>query len=144
MSKNFLRSPFLPMGTLVLVIGSLLLILTNTPGVLTELYWVIMVLVVFLWPLLIKSHNRNNPNDQIKIGGFLPTEFREMDEGQQWVTYRACRNVYIYYNVALPLTAVIFFSLAGNKFAPLICLGLLGIGQYLVYWLTINRFLKQD
>lgn len=144
MSKNFLRSPLVPLGTFVLVIGSLLLNLTNTKGVLTEIYWVILVIVVFFWSVLIRDHNQKNPNDKIKVWGILPHEFREMDEGQQWVTYRACRNVYTYYAAALPVTAVVCFFFAGNKFVPIISLGLLGIGQYLVYWLTMNRFLKQE
>lgn len=90
----------------------------------------------FLWLILTRIYNRKNPHDKIRLFGFIPSEFREIDEGQQWVTYKACRNVYIYYSIALPVTAGICFLFSQHNFVPLLCIGLLGAGQYIVYWLT--------
>lgn len=99
--------------------------------------------VYFLWFILTKLYNRKNPDDKIKLFGFIPSEFREIDEGQQWVTYKACRNVYIYYSFALPVTAGICFLFSYNILAPLMCIGVLGVGQYIVYWLTTIRVLNR-
>ncbi|MCC2353242.1 hypothetical protein OCD85_17290 [Bacillus pacificus] len=72
----------------------------------------------------------------------VPPEFREMDEGQQWVTFKACRNVYIYYTFAIPVTVLICFIFSQNNLVPLLSIGVLGIGQYIVYWLTTVYVLK--
>ncbi|MEC2078688.1 hypothetical protein, partial [Metabacillus fastidiosus] len=136
MMKNILRSPLIGASLFTLIIALLLFSLMNTQVVLARLCFGILVMFTFLWFILIKLYNRKNPNDKIKLLGFIPSEFREIDEGQQWVTYKACRNVYIYYSFALPVTAGICFLFSHNVLVPLMCIGLLGIGQYIVYWLT--------
>lgn len=143
MLKHILRSPFIPMSLFVLIIAFLLLSLTNTLVGLARLCFGILVLCTFLWLTLIKLYNRKNPNNKIKPLGLIPPEFREMDEGQQWVTYKACRNVYIYYSFGLPITAGICFLFSNHNLAPLISIGLLGVGQYIVYWLTTIRVLNR-
>ena len=133
------------MGTslFVLIIAFLLFSLMDTQVVMARLCFGILVMFTFLWSLLTKLYNRKNPDDKIRLLGFTPSEFREIDEGQQWVTYKACRNVYIYYSVALPITAGICFLFSHNLFIPLMCIGVLGIGQYIVYWLTTIRILNR-
>ncbi|MGG3928202.1 hypothetical protein ABET51_19755 [Metabacillus fastidiosus] len=143
MLKNILRSPLIPMILFVLLITFLLLSLTNTLSDLTRLCFWVLVLCTFMWLIFIKLYNRQNPNNQIKPLGIIPPEFRDMDEGQQWVTYKACKNVYIYYSFALPITAGICFLFYDKILVPLICIGVLGIGQYIVYWLTTVRVLNR-
>ncbi|UHA72236.1 hypothetical protein [Paenibacillus sp. 481] len=70
---------------------------------------------------------------------FLPLEFREEDEGQQWITYRACRKVYIYYYVAIPVAIIISLLFSHVNFVPLLVLFALAIGQFFVYWLEIRK-----
>ncbi len=143
MMKSILKSPLIPMILFVLIITFLLLSLTNTLVNLARLSFMILVLFTFLWLTFIKLYNRRDSNNQIKPLGLIPPEFREMDEGQQWVTYKACRNVYIYYSFALPAVAVICFLLSDRILVPLICIGVLGIGQYIVYWLTTVHVLNR-
>jgi hypothetical protein len=95
-----------------------------------------------LWITLIHLYNRKNPQHPVKAWGFIPSEFQEMDEGHQWVTFKACRNVYIYYTFALPLVAGVCFVFAEFKLIPLFSIGALGLGQYIVYWLTIKKLNK--
>ncbi|MGG2091980.1 hypothetical protein AB1283_04520 [Bacillus sp. S13(2024)] len=136
MIKQILRSPLIGASLFVLIIAFLLFSLMSTQVALARLCFGILVMFTFLWFILTKLYNRKNPDDKIKVFGFIPSEFREIDEGQQWVTYKACRNVYIYYSFAIPVTAGICFLFSHNILVPLMCIGVLGVGQYIVYWLT--------
>ena len=141
--KKLLRSPLIPMSLFTLLITFLLLSITNSMVGLARLCFGVLVFCTFLWLFLLKLYNRKHPDSQIKPFGLIPPEFREMDEGQQWVTYRACRNVYIYYSFALPIVAGICFLFSGHLLIPICSIGALGIGQYLVYWFTTYRILKR-
>ncbi|EJQ79153.1 hypothetical protein ACQVWH_28975 [Bacillus toyonensis] len=143
MIKQVLRSPLIGASIFVLIIVFLLFSLMNTQVILAKLCFGILVTVTFLWLILTRIYNRKNPHDKIRLFGFIPSEFREIDEGQQWVTYKACRNVYIYYSIALPVTAGICFLFSQHNFVPLLCIGLLGAGQYTVYWLTTILILNR-
>ncbi|MEI4828406.1 hypothetical protein ACFQZ1_24785 [Bacillus sp. CGMCC 1.60114] len=143
MMKQILRSPLIGASLFVLIIAFLLFSLMSTQVALARMCFGILVMFTFLWFILTKLYNRKNPDDKIKVFGFIPSEFREIDEGQQWVTYKACRNVYIYYSFALPVTAGICFLFSHNILVPLMCIGVLGVGQYIVYWLTTIRVLNR-
>ncbi|MCP1122639.1 hypothetical protein NKR74_04655 [Bacillus sp. 3103sda1] len=143
MMKQVLRSPLMGASIFVLIIAFLLFSLMNTQVILARLCFGILVTVTFLWVILTKFYNRKNHDDKIRLFGFIPSEFREIDEGQQWVTYKACRNVYIYYSIALPVTAGICFLFSQHNFVPLLCIGVLGAGQYIVYWLTTILILNR-
>ncbi|HZG83722.1 hypothetical protein [Paenibacillus sp.] len=142
MLQRILRSPLVPMFYFLLMTGFLVLSLagTESESPLIRYSFLLFALLALAWIALIFLHNRNQPRHPVKAWGLIPPELREMDEGQQWITFKACRNVYIYYTVALPLAAGACFVLAGHRIAPLICIGVLGLGQYLVYWLTIRKF----
>lgn len=43
-----------------------------------------------------------HPARKIPFFHYIPVEFREEDEGLQWVTYRACRKTYIFLYSAVP------------------------------------------
>lgn len=141
--KKILRSPLIPMSLFIMLITFLLLSLMSSMVGLARLCFGVLVFCTFLWLFLLKLYNRKHPDSQIKPFGLIPSEFREMDEGQQWVTYRACRNVYIYYSFALPIVAGICFLFSGHLLIPICSIGALGIGQYLVYWFTTYRILKR-
>ncbi len=143
MLKHILRSPFIPMSLFGLIVLLFVLSLMNTQVVLVRLCLAILMLLTFLWFVLIKVYNRRNADNKIEAFGLIPPEFCEMDEGQQWVTYKACRNVYIYYSFALPVTAGIIFLFSDHVLVPLICIGVLGVGQYTVYWFTTIRVLNR-
>ncbi|MPQ27447.1 hypothetical protein [Bacillus paralicheniformis] len=142
MLNHILRSPFFPMSLLVFITAFLLLSLMNTQVFLAKLCFGILIFFTFGWSLFIKLYNRRNPKNKIKSMSIVPPEFREMDEGQQWVTFKACRNVYIYYTFAIPVTVLICFIFSQNNLVPLLSIGVLGIGQYVVYWLTTIYVLK--
>ena len=130
------------MSLLVFITAFLLLSLMNTQVFLAKLCFGILIFFTFGWSLFINLYNRRNPKNKIKSMSIVPPEFREMDEGQQWVTFKACRNVYIYYTFAIPVTVLICFIFSQNNLVPLLSIGVLGIGQYIVYWLTTVYVLK--
>ncbi|WP_309119442.1 hypothetical protein [Paenibacillus sp.] len=141
MLQRIVRSPFVPAFFLLIVIGFLVLSLL-APKVdpsLLRLGLLILTAVTAIWTALIFLYNRRHPKHRVKALGFVPAEFRETDEGHQWVTFKACRNVYIYYTLALPAAAGACFVFADYRLTALVGIGALGLGQYLVYWLTIRK-----
>ncbi|MFD0712978.1 hypothetical protein [Paenibacillus sp. GCM10027626] len=93
-----------------------------------------------LWVILVSIYNRRNPKDRINVWAVTPFEIREVDEGQQWITFKACRNVYIYYSCGLPVAAVTIILIPPNAVYTLITFGLFGLGQFLVYSLTMWKY----
>ena len=141
MLRAILLSPLFPMILLILVTVNLVLFHMDTHDLLGKLTAWIALILAFVWQILIKWHNSKNPKKIIKLNS-TPHEFREMDEGQQWVTFKACRNVYIYYSFAIPFTLLICLFFAATIFVPIISIGVLGLGQYIVYWTTTHRLVK--
>ncbi|PCD04883.1 hypothetical protein CMV16_26550 [Peribacillus simplex] len=142
MLPKILRSPFIPMFSYLLILGFLFISMIGSENNQSLVRVCLLILTAFtlVWVSLIQLNNRKYPESKIKYLGAIPPEFREMDEGQQWVTYKACRSVYIYYSYALPLIVGLCFALSNIKFMTLLLLGVLGIGQYIIYWLSIRKF----
>lgn len=108
---------------------------SGEPMTVLNIYALLYSAVFVLWVLLVIIHNRKNPKERVNLWLGL-SEIREVDEGQQWITFKACRNVYIYYSICLPLAAAAVMFIPSGYTYPLILFGLLGLGQYLVYGLT--------
>ncbi|MBP2257807.1 hypothetical protein [Virgibacillus alimentarius] len=101
-----------------------------------------MFFVVFLtWIILITVYNMKNPARKFNFFTLKPTELIEEDEGLKWMTLQACRKVYIYYSVAIPLGIGIIAYFSNIPFMPLLILILLGIGQYIIYWLELKKII---
>lgn len=144
MLTRILRSPLVSLTLFLLSLGALFLMKENanpdhsfSPVQIGILAAIAALLTV--WALLVDMHNRNNPKERISMLGLFPAELREVDEGHQWVTYRACRNVYIYYSVTLPLAAGASIFIPDLFSKAFIVLAVWGFGQYAVYWLTIRK-----
>lgn len=92
-----------------------------------------------LWVVLLIIHNLRAPNKKAKANHFFPPELREEDEGHQWITYKACRKVYIFYYFALPGAILAITIIQSIPYFPLLVLVLLGVGQHLIYWSEIRK-----
>lgn len=143
MFAKFVRSPLLGLFTWWYVIGIFHIAFFSSYELSEELKQ-LLTFVVFFAPVLILLipylYNRKHPEDRISLKRvFLPWEFHEIDEGQKWITYNACRNVYIYYSFALPISIVLYTFFRNTSYTPILLIGLLGTGQYLVYWITIKK-----
>lgn len=143
MFAKFIRSPLFGLFIWWYVIGIYYLAFLSSYELSEEIKRFLVFLVFFVPALILLIpylYNRKYPEDRFSLKrGFLPWEFHEIDEGQKWITYNACRNVYIYYSFALPISIVLYAFFRHTSYTPLLLIGLLGTGQYLVYWITIKK-----
>ncbi|RAV15569.1 hypothetical protein [Paenibacillus contaminans] len=145
MLTRIMRSPLLSTTLFLSTLGLFYLLkimlsgeLSSTTGRIYGACFFVPLSVV--WVMLVSIYNRRNPKDRINVWAVIPFELREVDEGQQWITFKACRNVYIYYSYCLPIAAGTVILLPPNSVYTLITFGLLGLGQFLVYGLTIGKY----
>ncbi|MGD6965652.1 hypothetical protein ACQCVP_04435 [Rossellomorea vietnamensis] len=106
--------------------------------------WLIIDPMVLGIPILIiiaviPFYNRRNPGDKIKPS-VIPMELREEDEGMQWLTFKATRKVYIFYAFAIPLGIALTAYFNHLPYFSIILLAVMGIVQYLIYWLQMKKF----
>ncbi|MGF2616204.1 hypothetical protein FZC84_00315 [Rossellomorea vietnamensis] len=106
--------------------------------------WLIIDPMVLGIPILIiiaiiPFYNRMNPEDKIKPS-VIPMELREEDEGLQWLTFNATRKVYIFYAFAIPFGIALTAYFNDVPYFSIILLAVMGIVQYLIYWLQMKKF----
>lgn len=140
MIERFLRSPF-TMCLCLIGVG-----LVYVFGVVREERGYLFMLTVAGFALfaviyfgLIFYYNSKHPAKKIPIFTHIPYEFKEEDEGHQYITYRACRKVYIYYYFALPIAIGLIIIFKDAEWMPVFLLVMLGLGQYLTYWSEIRK-----
>ncbi|PYF01767.1 hypothetical protein [Ureibacillus chungkukjangi] len=83
--------------------------------------------------LAIPINNLKNPKDKVKPT-LIPMEFKEEDEGLQWITYKATRKVYIFFASSLPFAIALTAYFNHIPYFPIILLTGMGIIQYILFW----------
>lgn len=139
-----LRSPFWSMLSVAIVLLALTVRLLevdmpNWALVAANVALVAGVALVLIWVALAISFNRKHPSRRILLSGLYPVEFREEDEGMRWLTYRACRRVYIFFYVALPLAMVAMFLVPESRLFPVALIGALAVSQHFIYWSVVRK-----
>ena len=115
---------------------------TDVPDGLFLLSLGVMTGYAACWFLLVLVHNRRRPDRAIRLITLMPPEFREEDEGQQWMNYRVTRRVYLLLCAAVPLGfAGIFLAPDGTAFS-IALLTALGVAQQLMYWWELRKWEK--
>ncbi len=139
MLERMIRSP-LTMILYVIVLVTLMLVKVYTDFLADyETYFYCAALLIVLgFYLLIFIHNQKHPSRKIRSASLL----KEEDEGMKWITYQACRKVYIFYSFSIPIGLVIIVLFRDYIITPLIVLGGMSITQYIIYWLEERKFLK--
>ncbi|MCM3759253.1 hypothetical protein M3212_00490 [Alkalihalobacillus oceani] len=140
MIERTIRSPFF----MVVYTGLMLLFVYASfeqKGWVYPLGIVVLTVTAGLFLFLI-VHNLRHPERSIKLISFIPYEFNEEDEGQQWVTNRACRKVYIFFYFAIPYSALLMVLFPFFPEVPLLILFVLSSTQYTIYWYETRRYLK--
>lgn len=94
---------------------------------------------ILLMLAAIPFYNRKNPQDPIKAT-LIPMEFKEDDEGLQWITYKATRKVYIFFAVFTPVGIFLTAYYNAISYLPIILLTVMGVAQYLIYWIEIRKY----
>ncbi|MBD1381424.1 hypothetical protein [Metabacillus arenae] len=142
MIERFLRSPF-TMAVMLLgaacAYGVSIYTEESTQSLLYKSTIILFIAFYFVYFVLLYFFNKKNPKRKIPYLTYRPYEFKEEDEGHQYITFRACRNVYIYYYFAIPAALILAAIFKDWAIAPFIIIVFLGIGQYLVYWLEIRK-----
>ncbi|WP_226665234.1 hypothetical protein [Metabacillus litoralis] len=93
----------------------------------------ILLLIAF-----IPIYNMRNPKNKVKAS-LIPMEFKEEDEGLQWITYKATRKVYIFFASFIPIAIALTAYLKDFPYFPIILLVAMGIVQYLIFWLELIK-----
>lgn len=145
MFAQVMRSPLLSAVLFLSTLGMIYLLKLMLSGELSmttgRIYCAIFAVPLGVtWVMLVRAYNRRNPKDRIHVWATVPFEIRSVDEGQQWISFKACRNVYIYYTSGLPIAVVTVLLLPSHAVYTLITFGLLGLGQFLVYSLTVRKY----
>jgi hypothetical protein len=141
MLPRLVRSPLTPLVMFLGLIGFVFSVVEDAKSHSSLVFSAALLLgVIFpLWVILVLFHNKKYPRQKVSLNSLLPPELREMDEGERWVTFNACRNVYIYYTFALPISTAFCIWFPDFPYLALSLIGVLGVGQYIVYWLTIRK-----
>lgn len=139
MIERFLRSPltislFLIGMGLIYAFG----IYTEKTDVFTFVSIGFALFVIIYFGLMI-YYNNKYPDRKIKMFTYIPYELKEEDEGHQYITYRACRKVYIYYYYAIPIAIVLVTMFRFVEWIPVFVLAALGLGQYITFWTEIKK-----
>ncbi len=144
MLAKIVRSPLTQLFFLALVFGFFGLRL-YAPAFFEEHILLLCVFLlattVFFFTLII-IHNRKNPQRKINLNSWKPYEMKEEDEGLKWVTFQACRKVYIFYAFAIPVSAILIINLYHYRSVPLFVLFLMGSIQYVIFWWEERKYLK--
>ncbi|WP_085506566.1 hypothetical protein [Thalassobacillus devorans] len=140
MMERYLRSPFTMSVFLigVAVIYSMSIVMEQRDALFLIITGVYAIFVLSYFGLM-AYYNRKFPDRRFRIFTLIPYELKEEDEGHQYITYRACRKVYIYYYFAIPAAIVAVALFKGVELLPVIVLTVLGIGQYFIFWSEIKK-----
>ncbi|WP_379129237.1 hypothetical protein [Paenibacillus sp. sgz500958] len=141
MLERILRSPLYTMITWCLLIIISIMYAADKLTI-HVLPWILLLnlAIQMTWNLSRSIYNKNNPEHPIANNRWLPWHFNEQDEGKRWITHKACRNVYVFFSFALPVAFLLTLLFPLTRMLVVIVLGSLGLGQVLVYWLTINKY----
>ncbi|MFE8700102.1 hypothetical protein ACFYKX_05625 [Cytobacillus sp. FJAT-54145] len=139
MIKKILQSPIFN-AFLVLALGVILLgnyYPSYIPDwlILDPLYLLIPIFLLFAF---IPFYNKRNPKDPIKPT-VIPMEFREEDEGLQWITFKATRKVYMFFAHFIPIAIMLIALFNHIVYLPIIILMVMGITQYVIYWFEVRK-----
>lgn len=144
--ERLLRSPLVN-AVVFLLIGATMLLVQyehHFPGWLRLFMAAVLLGYVVIWTALVLIHNRRHPDRRIRLATYMPPEFREEDEGQQWMNYRATRRVYIMYYAAIPFILPLIMLLPDGKAAAIAAISLLGVAQQLMYWWELRKWDRSD
>lgn len=139
MIERFLRSPF-TMSLFLIGVGLIAFGMLSEKSGYPFLFMVIgFALLTIIYLGLIIYYNYKHPDRRIPIFTYIPYELKEEDEGHQYITYRACRKVYIYYYFAIPFAIALITIFRDIEWIPVFLLVGLGLGQYFTYWSEIKK-----
>lgn len=110
--------------------------------------WSGTLLVLLFYSLLfawnVDKHNKQMPMHTINLFSWKPQEYMEDDELFQEFTKRATKKVYSYFVWAIPTLAAVGIGLRVGTTGMVLGLLLLSMGQYLIYYKEIRKYVGED
>ena len=113
-------------------------------GVIVSVLLLSVFIVLALFIRKVVQHNKKFPTHKISLFTIKPQEYMDDDELFQEVTRRATQKVYSFFSIALPAIAVFFMILPVPRVWIILGILSLSIAQYLIYFLTIRKYTKED
>lgn len=144
MIEKWIRSP-LSMMLFIIMFGVMIWMRFYVSEAYEDYAYIIQFVVLTVsasFFVLIFIHNRKNPSRKIAFAGWIPYEFKEDDEGRQWITFQACRKVYIFYSISIPAAILILAII--DDFPAILLFFILAFCQYSIYWLEERKYYKLE
>ncbi|MHA6259416.1 hypothetical protein ACXYMX_05810 [Sporosarcina sp. CAU 1771] len=107
------------------------------------LFLTLLVLLVgslTTFTIKVLKHNRLNPLRKFSFFYMKPPEYIDDDELFQHATGLATRKVYSFFVTAIPVLSVLYILTPIGKMWMVIGLLLLGVMQYLIYYLVLRKY----
>jgi hypothetical protein len=143
MLSKMARSPFWSLVFIfeLVIFYFLITLIEQQPlkSVLTSILGLIIFVSFIIWILSIRAYNKQNPTKKISMLSVIPVEFRDDDEGMEWLTNRATRKVYVFFYNALPAAFILLIFFPQVEWLPIMIILLLAICQFLIFWLEIKK-----
>lgn len=105
---------------------------------------VIYIIMLTIFLLKLKKHNKRNPAQRISPFSIRPPEYLEQDEGMTYITRKAAQKVYTFITWSLPALAGIAIALSLPSLYIIYGILLIALGQYWIYYSEIRKHLKEE
>ncbi|HSP22793.1 MAG TPA: hypothetical protein VLQ20_10780 [Planococcus sp. (in: firmicutes)] len=102
----------------------------------------IIMLAIFL--LKLKKHNKKNPKQRISPFSIRPPEYLEQDEGMTYITRKAAQKVYTFITWSLPILAGFAIGTPMPRVFIIWGILLIALGQYWIYFSEVRKHLKEE
>ncbi|MDN3449113.1 hypothetical protein QMA09_02855 [Planococcus sp. APC 3906] len=105
---------------------------------------VIYAIMLTIFLLKLKKHNKKNPAQRISPFSIRPPEYLEQDEGMTYITRKAAQKVYTFITWSLPALAGFAIALSMPRLYIIFGILLVALGQYWIYFSEIRKHLKEE
>ncbi|MBB5180670.1 uncharacterized membrane protein (DUF485 family) [Planomicrobium koreense] len=105
---------------------------------------VIYIIMLTIFLLKLKKHNKKNPAQRISPFSIRPPEYLEQDEGMTYITRKAAQKVYTFITWSLPALAGFAIALSMPRLYIIFGILLVALGQYWIYFSEIRKHLKEE
>lgn len=102
------------------------------------------VILLSVFALQLKKHNRENPSRKISAFFIRPPEYLEQDEGMTYITRKSVQKVYTFFTWALPSLAAIAIIMPMPKLFVIYGILAVAMGQYLIYYFEVRKYFKEE
>lgn len=105
---------------------------------------VIYAIMLTIFLLKLKKHNKKNPSQRISPLSIRPPEYLEQDEGMTYITRKAAQKVYTFITWSLPLLAAFAIATPLPRIYIVFGILLIALGQYWIYFSEVRKHLKEE